>query len=191
MRLTVSFYLLLFLLTSCGAPNPEKVEKPVGEQRATIEARLINELSPDEDRPGRERNAIINKAIDKVWDLHAAPEGYFYEIINTGEGSPAMMWDAVKIHYQGNYLDGQVFDDSRKRGQKLAFKVGQMIPAWNYGLQRLAPGGRMRIIAPSELAYGENGLVAANGDTLVKAHQVLIFELDGLEITERALEDEW
>lgn len=187
----VLYFLSLLFAFSCGSPTPSAQEKPVGAQRAAIEARLINELSPNDDRAGRERNAIINKAIDEIWDLQAAPEGYFYEIIDAGKGAPAMMWDAVKIHYKGQYLNSQVFDDSRKRGQKLAFKVGQMIPAWNYGLQHLAQGGRMRIVAPSQLAYGADGLISAKGDTIVAAHQTLIFELDGLDITKRALEDEW
>lgn len=180
--------IFIFLVSAgCGqATESGPATKPVGEQRAAIEARLINELSPDDDRAGRQRNAIINYAIDELWDLRAAPEGYFYEILDPGNDAPAMMWDAVKIHYQGRFLDsGEVFDNSRSRGEKLAFKVGQMIPAWNAALQKIGPGGRMRLIVPSELAYGADGLVGAKGDTIVGAHRALIFELDGLEIVER------
>lgn len=185
-------FLLPVIFFSCGnSKTPEAPAKPIGEQRAAIEARLVNELSPESTRAGKERNAIINYAIDELWDVQAAPEGYFYEITNPGQGMEAMMWDGVKLHYQGRYLDGKIFDDSRRRNEKLSFKVGQMIPAWNYALQHLSPGGSMRLIVPSELAYGADGLVSAKGDTIVGAHQILIFELDGLEITERRLEHEW
>jgi FKBP-type peptidyl-prolyl cis-trans isomerase len=188
----IASFLLFLLAFACNTPSEPVPEAPTDEQRAKIEARLINELSPESNRSGRQRNAIINYAIDELWDVKAAPEGYFYEILKAGNGEPAMMWDAVELHYQGRFLqDGAVFDDSRKRGEKLAFKVGQMIPAWNAALQQLAAGGSMRLLVPSELAYGAGGLVSGKGDTIVGAHQILVFELDGLEITERALEGEW
>lgn len=184
----LSFAIMLSLLSCGNTASVEAVAKPEGEKRAEIEARLANELSPDEDRAGRQRNAIINYAIDELWDVQAAPEGYFYEVLDAGTDAPAMMWDAVKVHYQGRFLDnGEVFDDSRQRGKKLAFKVGQMIPAWNAALQKIGQGGRLRLVVPSELAYGAEGLVSAKGDTIVGAHRALIFELDGLEIDERHL----
>lgn len=142
------------------------------------------ELSPTDDRAGRERNAIINRAIDQNYDVVAAPEGYFYEILEPGDYQNLVEGDIVEVHYRGNFLDGSEFDNSRKRSKKLHFFVGGLIPAWNLGLTRIKPGGSIRILSPSALAYGADGLVSPRGDTLVPAHTVLEFVIEDIEIFE-------
>lgn len=179
----LSVYLLLL---ACSNPAPAPAAAPAKDAalKSAIEARLISELAPSDDRPGRQRNAIINRAIDQNYDVYAAPEGYFYEIIAPGEYSLLMEGDIVEAHYQGRFLNGTVFDDSRKRGERLRFRLGDLIPAWNLALQRIKPGGAIRIISPSALAYGTEGLVGPRGDTLVPAHTVLEFVIDQIEIFE-------
>ncbi|MEM9526870.1 MAG: FKBP-type peptidyl-prolyl cis-trans isomerase [Bacteroidota bacterium] len=175
-----------FLFIACSNPTPAPAAAPAKDAatKSAIEERLITELAPSDDRPGRQRNAIINRAIDQNYDVYAAPEGYFYEIISPGEYSTLAEGDIVEAHYRGRFLDGTVFDDSRKRGNKLRFYVGSLIPAWNLALQRIKPGGAIRIISPSALAYGADGLVGPRGDTLVPAHTVLEFVIDAIEIFE-------
>lgn len=176
--------LLLFGLSTCGpADSPPEPARPEAE-RSEIEARLVTELSPSDDRAGRQRNAIINRAIDRNYDVYAAPEGYFYEILEAGEFNPLAEGDIVTVHYTGNFLDGTEFDSSRRRGDPLRFRVGDLIPAWNLALQRVRPGARLRILTPSDLAYGPEGLVAPNGDTLVPAHEPLEFLIEEITILE-------
>ena len=173
-------FLSLLLFCACGSeptPNAPATETP-GLPRESEEERLLrlsSELTPDTSRAGRERNAIINTAIDRGWSLLAAPEGYFYEILDPGQGELIAWGDRLRVHYTGSFLDGRVFDDSRRRGRPIEFYVGNMINAWNLGLQRLRPEGRMRIVAPSALAYGAQGFVTAEGDTLVPPNEVLVF----------------
>lgn len=184
--------LFTFLFTACGANQPAEEAPPLpAEQRAAIEARLIGELSPSDERSGRERNDLINYAIDEIWDMQPAPEGYFYQIVEPGQGEPLMEGDLASLHYTGRFLDKTTFADSRKSKRKLDFFVGQMIPAWNLTLTSVKPGARLRLLVPSALAYGAEGLVNGRGDTLVAAHQPLVFELSEIEVKERALEQEW
>ncbi|MTB49689.1 FKBP-type peptidyl-prolyl cis-trans isomerase [Lewinella sp. W8] len=177
--------LLLLGFLSCGG-NGDAPEAPAVDEatRSSIEARLIPELSPAEDRAGRQRNAIINRAIDQAYDIQPAPEGYFYEILSPGAYNPLAEGDIVTAHYRGQFLDGTVFDDSRPRGEPLRFTVGELIPAWNLALQRVQPGGAIRILTPSALAYGAGGLVGPRGDTLVPAHTVLEFIIEDINIHE-------
>ncbi|MEO0732194.1 MAG: FKBP-type peptidyl-prolyl cis-trans isomerase [Bacteroidota bacterium] len=181
-------YLICILLgactLACSNSAPATAPEKDAATRAAIEERLIGELSPSTDRAGQERNAIINRAIDQLYDVQAAPEGYFYEILTPGEFGKLVDGDIIRAHYQGRFLDGTVFDDSRKRGKKLRFFVGELIPAWNLGLQQVRPGGAIRIITPSELAYGAEGLTGPRGDTLVPAHTVLEFVIDEIELLE-------
>lgn len=174
--------LSLPLCWACGGPAPAPAPVIDAELKAEIEARLIGELSPATDRAGRERNAIINRAIDQVYDVTAAPEGYFYQILDEGEFTKLNEGDIVSAHYRGNFLDGAEFDNSRKRGAPLRFYVGGLIPAWNLALLNARPGGSIRILTPSALAYGADGLVNPNGDTLVPAHAVLEFVIEDIEV---------
>ena len=173
-------------LFACNGSSPAPASAPAKDAatRSAIEERLITELSPSTDRAGRERNAIINRAIDQSYDVYAAPEGYFYEILLPGEYANLEEGDIVSAHYRGSFLDGREFDNSRRRKAAFRFRLGDMIPAWNLGLQRIKPGGRIRIISPSALAYGPDGLVGPRGDTLVPANKVLEFIIDDLEIHE-------
>ena len=178
------FRLLFFtfsvaLLAACSEPPapaaaPEKDEAT----RAAIEDRLITELAPTDDMAGRQRNAIINRAIDQNYAVYAAPEGYFYEVLNPGKTVGFAEGDYVEAHYTGSFLDGSVFDSSRKRAEKLRFRIGDLIPAWNLGVQRVKNGGSVRILTPSALAYGPDGLVSPKGDTLVPSDTVLEFLIE-------------
>lgn len=142
------------------------------------------ELAPTDDRAGQQRNAIINRAIDQNYDVYAAPEGYFYEVLDSGKVVGFTEGDYVEAHYEGRFLDGRVFDSSRSRGQKLAFKIGDLIDAWNLGVQQVKNGGSIRILTPSSLAYGPDGLASPRGDTLVPAHAVLEFTIEEIEAVE-------
>jgi len=178
-------FLLAALMIGCSNPSPAPAAAPKDDaSRSVIEERLITELAPTTDRAGQQRNAIINRAIDQHYDIYAAPEGYFYEILSPGEYGNLAEGDLVSAHYRGSFLDGTVFDDSRQRSKPLRFRLGDLIPAWNLGLQRIKPGGAIRLIAPSELAYGADGLISPRGDTLVPAHTVLEFVIDEIDLFE-------
>jgi FKBP-type peptidyl-prolyl cis-trans isomerase len=175
---------LTFFACSNSSPAPAAPPEKDAVTKSAIEDRLISELSPSSDRAGKERNAIINRAIDQNYDVYAAPEGYFYEILDPGEFTPLLTGDIVSAHYRGLFLDGTEFDNSRNRGTPLQFYVGGLIEAWNLALLRAKPGGSIRILSPSALAYGPEGLVGPRGDTLVPAHSVLEFVIDDIQIYE-------
>ena len=168
--------------TSGGEPTGETEQDAL--TRSAIEERLITKLAPTEDLAGNQRNAIINRAIDQHYDVYAAPEGYFYEVLAPGQTVGFVEGDYVEAHYTGKFLNGRIFDSSRRRDTKLSFRIGDLIPAWNLGVQRIQNGGSIRILTPSELAYGADGLVGPRGDTLVPANTVLEFLLEEVEVGE-------
>ena len=182
----ITLLLCSLLVWTCGSANQENT--PTGEARAAIEERLILELAPEDSREGRERNQLINYAIDQVWDVTPSSVGYFYQVVKEGSGDPLMYGDYVEAHYRGNLLDGKLFADSRQQGRPLNFYVGQMIPAWNDVLQQVKPGASLRLLVPSGLAYGGEGLVSERGDTLIPPHTPLVFEIDNLEVIQRYID---
>ena len=184
MNTCLPLLLVVCICAACGSSESAEPTDRAPDERSAIEERLILELSPSDDLAGRQRNAIINRAIDQNYDVYAAPEGYFYEVLDTGQYLPLVEGDIVSVHYTGRFLDGEEFDSSRRRGDPLRFRVGDLIPAWNLALQRVRPGARLRILSPSSLAYGPEGLVSPRGDTLVPADVPLEFLIEDITIHE-------
>lgn len=181
---------------ACESGSPEGQEQaPAAEATPPVEAadedeiimRLSGELiaSPD-NQAERDHNRIVNYAIDSLLDVRATRSGLFYQIREPGSGEPIEWGDKVRVHYRGYFLDsGKVFDSSYRRGEPIEFYVGNMIDGWNEGLQLLRPGARALFLAPSHLAYGEEGVKNSRGEYVVPPDEVLAFELVVLEVVER------
>ncbi|MDH5764924.1 MAG: FKBP-type peptidyl-prolyl cis-trans isomerase [Gammaproteobacteria bacterium] len=104
------------------------------------------------------------------------PSGLQYIVLKAGTGKSPKVTDTVVTHYQGNLIDGKVFDSSYKRGQPATFPVNGVIKGWTEALQKMKVGGKWKLFIPSELAYGKNAPPA------IGPNSVLIFEIELLEI---------
>ena len=64
--------------------------------------------------------------------------------------------NAVKLHYKGTFLDGEVFDDSRRRVDPLEVLVGsgKFLNAFEEALVGMAEGQIKTVTLTSEQAYG-------------------------------------
>jgi len=103
--------------------------------------------------------------------------GLQYEILKQGEGDKPQLTDKVKVDYVGSLVDGKEFDSSIKRGQPAVFGVGQVIKGWGEAMQLMNVGTKLRLVIPSDLGYGEQGVAP-----LIEPNSVLIFEVELLEI---------
>ena len=67
--------------------------------------------------------------------------------------------DVVHVHYEGTFLNGKKFDSSYDRNEPLEFElgVGQVIKCWDMAVERLSVGEKIKVVCPSNLAYGESG----------------------------------
>ncbi len=185
------------LCLSCGPDSQEA--KAGGEERSASpesvsgagEDDLLVRLSADlvadpSTQAERDRNAIIDYAIENMLDVQATPSGLYYQVLDPGEGEPIGWGDRIRANYRGYFLDGQEFDSSYRRGRPMEFYVGNTIGGWNEGLQLIAPGGNIFLIVPSDLAYGEEGISTSEGKVLVPPNKVLAFEVGVEEVLERA-----
>ncbi|MEM7812607.1 MAG: FKBP-type peptidyl-prolyl cis-trans isomerase [Planctomycetota bacterium] len=87
--------------------------------------------------------------------------GLKYHILTPGEGTKPTAADSVEVHYDGLFPDGKKFDSSRDRGETISFPLGGVIGGWTEGMQLVAPGGRILLICPPDLAYGQRGAPGA------------------------------
>lgn len=195
-RISIQIVSLCLLAASCGGSQPESgavetAQTAVPDPSATVDEdalimRLSSDMTANPQTPElRDRNAILNYAIDHLIDGYLTPSGLFYQTLYEGQGALLAWGDRVRVHYKGYFLeDGRVFDSSYQRGKPIEFYIGNMIAGWNEGLQLLRPGGKALLLIPAHLAYGEEGLKDSKGVFLVPPRENLAFELEVLEKVE-------
>ena len=130
-----------------------KSEKTIAEGKAYLEKNKV--------RPG-----VVTTA-----------SGLQYEVLKEGSGPKPGPTSQVTAHYHGTLPDGTVFDSSVNRNQPFKTGVNQVIPAWQEALQLMSPGTKLRIVCPSEIAYGSRG-----AGQMIGPNQVLIFEMELISI---------
>ncbi len=80
--------------------------------------------------------------------------GLYYQIVTQGAGIRPFGTSKITVTYVAKYLTGQVFDSTSK---PLTFELDSLILGWQYGLPKIQPGGRIKLLIPSALAYGCTG----------------------------------
>ena len=90
------------------------------------------------------------------------PSGLMYQIINPGTGTKPRSTSTVSAAYTGTFMDGRVFDSSTT---PISFPLTGVIKAWQIAVPLIAPGGEIKIISPSTLAYGASGYSSIPGNT--------------------------
>ena len=96
-----------------------------------------------------------------------------------GTGPTPKATDTVKVNYQGTLMDGKVFDSTEGRGPA-EFPLSGVIPCWTEGLQKLAAGGKGKLVCPSSIAYGDEGRPGIPGGA------TLVFDVELVAITPAA-----
>jgi FKBP-type peptidyl-prolyl cis-trans isomerase FkpA len=93
-----------------------------------------------------------------------------------GDGEMPAASDTVTVHYHGTLRDGTVFDSSVERDMPATFPLSGVIPCWTEGVQRIAVGGKAKLLCPSDTAYGDQGTGGIPGGA------ALLFEVELLSI---------
>lgn len=107
--------------------------------------------------------------------------GVKYQTLKAGDGPQARAGQRVRVHYVGKLLDGQVFEDSRKAGQSLAFRLGvdNLIQGWHQGITGMKVGEVRQLTIPPELGYGREGR-----EPMIPPNATLVFDIELLGVEE-------
>ncbi|MDA1129488.1 MAG: FKBP-type peptidyl-prolyl cis-trans isomerase [Chloroflexi bacterium] len=94
-----------------------------------------------------------------------------------GTGEKAELGKTAVVHYTGWLLDGTKFDSSVDRGTPFEFALGagRVIKGWDEGVATMNIGGKVELIIPPDLAYGDRG---AGG--VIPPNATLKFEVEFL-----------
>ncbi|MES2829566.1 MAG: FKBP-type peptidyl-prolyl cis-trans isomerase [Bacteroidota bacterium] len=123
--------------------------------------------------------------------------GLQYVITNAGSGPKPVVGDTIMINYTGKLAtkkaDGtyHIFDTSVESVAKEAkivnpmakyeprpFSIGNAIPGFDEGYQLIGKGGKITLIIPSKLAWGEAG----NAQAKISPYAPVVFEVEIVDI---------
>lgn len=102
------------------------------------------------------------------------------ETLQEGDGKTfPQQGKKVWAHYKGTLTNGKKFDSSYDRGTPFSFTlgVGQVIKCWDFTLARMSVGQKVKVLCPSQTAYGSRG---AGG--LIPPNSDLYFEVELVKI---------
>lgn len=87
-------------------------------------------------------------------EVRTTASGLQYEVIIEGSGPTPGAGDSVEVHYEGMFIDGEIFDSSFERGKPTIFPLPNVIAGWREGLQLMPVGSTYKLYIPYRLAYG-------------------------------------
>ena len=152
----IKFYLVVLVtLTSCGGKHA-----PLDPAKQALKDDSIIQVY------------IKASRIPAVKD---SSSGLYYQIIVPGVGANPTQNSTVKVNYTGKLLNGETFD-ANPTGKPISFPLNGVIKGWTLGIPFIKPGGKILLIIPSGLAYGDDG----SGP--IPPNAVLIFKVDLLNI---------
>lgn len=85
-----------------------------------------------------------------------ADMGYYYRITQKGQGK-IMKSDIVDVAVKESLSSGKVINDMNKNGKKLALPLDHFPPLFSTAISLIGNKGKMEIVVPPELAYGDQG----------------------------------
>ena len=115
----------------------------------------------------------------------APPSKLVVTTLIKGTGPAVKAGQSIVVRYVASiWRTRQVFNDnwpstSQPTAPPTAFKLGQLIPAWNTGLVGIPVGSRVMLVVPPDEGYGKTG----NAQAGIKGTDTLVFVLDILSAT--------
>ena len=103
--------------------------------------------------------------------------GLQYEVLTEGTGRSPKATDKVRCHYEGQLINGTVFDSSYKRGEPADFPLDGVIPGWTEGVRLMKEGAKYRFFIPYLLGYGERGAGSS-----IPPYSTLIFDVELIKV---------
>ncbi|QCI16754.1 FKBP-type peptidyl-prolyl cis-trans isomerase [Buchnera aphidicola (Aphis craccivora)] len=102
--------------------------------------------------------------------------GLMYIIENPGKGEEITENTEITVHYKGSLINGVEFDNSYSRGKPVVFTLKDVILGWQEGLKYIKKGGKIKLVIPPSLGYGNTPL---NG---IPGSSTLIFDIELIDV---------
>ena len=141
-----------------------------------VDAAMARRTTPEMATRQREGRAFAEAEAKKPGAVRT-PTGLVITTLKPGTGLSPGGSDLVRVSYEGRLIDGKVFDSSDAHGGPTEMRLGQVIPCWTEGLQRMRTGERARLTCPPSIAYGAQGRPPQ-----IPPGATLLFEVELVEV---------
>jgi FKBP-type peptidyl-prolyl cis-trans isomerase FkpA len=162
-----------------GKLNDQQLEQQLRKLDQELGA-VVAKKEAEAAKDNADKGAAFRKEYATKDGVKSTKSGLLYHIEKAGEGNVVEPTDTVKVHYQGKLINGEVFDSSYQRGEPIEFQLNQLIPGWIEGIPLIKKGGKIELVVPAELAYGEH----ATGN--IPPNSTLVFDIELLDVTKAA-----
>ena len=133
----------------------------------------------------KEKGEKYMAANKKKAGVEVTESGLQYKIIEAGNPDlKAGPTDTVKVRYKGTLLDGTVFDETKEDADPVSLTLDRVIKGWQEGLQLVGEGGKIQLVIPADLGYGERGTQG------IEPNSTLLFDVDVVEVHKAAPKEE-
>ena len=127
---------------------------------STVQKQIMSKQEADRKEKGlaniKEGEEYLSKNAKKP-GVKTLENGIQYKVIESGQGKSPTENDTIFAHYEGKFINGEVFDSSYDRGTPLKFVMSNVIKGWGEVLKIMKPGDKWEVVIPSDLAYREKG----------------------------------
>ena len=96
-----------------------------------------------------------------------------YKILESGRGNEVVENGTPLIHYEGKFINGQIFDSTEKFGKPIEFPLKSTIPGFKKGMIGMKEGEKRRLFIHPDLGYGNRNRLPPNS--------LLIFDIEVVE----------
>ena len=104
--------------------------------------------------------------------------GLLYYIVDSGSVDRPTINSTVRANYTGFFTSGVVFDATTTTSGPARFPLTNVIEGWQLGVPLIGRGGKIRLLLPSDLAYGPNGNCNSLGQCSICPDTDLVFDIE-------------
>jgi len=105
--------------------------------------------------PSSDSIALIKFADDSI-KVTRDSLAFYYEIIDSGSSIKPTGTSALTVTYIAKLMDNFIVD-SATNSDLNDYTLNQLILGWRFGLPKIGIGGRIRLLIPSDYAWGCTG----------------------------------
>ncbi|QFQ32685.1 FKBP-type peptidyl-prolyl cis-trans isomerase [Buchnera aphidicola (Aphis fabae)] len=168
-------YSLLLGIQDAISNNLQLSSQEISEILEKLEKKLKNatkiQIKKDETE-NLIQGQLYMKKFSQTKGVRTTQSGLMYIIEKPGEGEEITENTEITVHYKGSLINGEEFDNSYSRGKPVVFTLKDVILGWKEGLKYIKKGGKIKLVIPPSLAYGNTAL---NG---IPGNSTLIFDID-------------
>ncbi len=111
-------------------------------------------------------------------DYIKADAGFYYKIEIAGDSKKPELCDLTSVAYIGKLTNDNIFDQSTGA----SFQIGGTIEGWKRGMPLIGKGGKIKLIIPPSLGYGDQTVPDRNGGISIPANSILVFDVSILDV---------